>query len=71
MFVFGNDKKMRGCFATFNLFTAGGRGARMVLPHGDEFPGELLSGEEAVVADPRNATACATSWTSPSLLCGL
>jgi hypothetical protein len=43
MFVFGNDKKMRGCFATFNLFTAGGRGARMVLPSGIDWPGELLA----------------------------
>jgi hypothetical protein len=38
MFVFGNDSKMRGCFATFNLFTAGGKGAYLQLPSGDTIP---------------------------------
>jgi len=53
MFVFGNDKTMRGCFASYNLFTQGGRGARITFPVGGKYGVTL----------PSNLTADATGAT--------
>ena len=37
-YIFGNDKKKRGCFATFNIETNAGRGAYLELPSTDTIP---------------------------------
>jgi hypothetical protein len=44
MYVFGNPDKKRGCYATFNIATAAGKGAYLELPGSTTIPANVTTG---------------------------
>ena len=57
MYVFGNNKKARGCFTKFDLNTSLGQGARLVLPVGGPFPATNAGVEDPMVVTGISFTA--------------